>query len=98
MFRTKSKLWRWNTDKAAWYFLTIHKTLAKKIKNGKLPKARGFGSIRVQVTIGQTTWPTSIFPTKDGEYLLPVKASVRKKEHIKDGANISFSFEPVLFD
>ena len=33
---------------------------------------RGWGSLRVQATIGGTTWATSIFPSKQrGSYLLP---------------------------
>ncbi len=96
MYRVKTKLWVWSGDKAAWHFLTIDKKLTKKIKESKISKSKGWGSIRVMVTIGQTTWPTSIFPTKEGEFLLPVKASIRKKEKIKDGDMISFTFEPVI--
>ena len=76
--------------------MTINKTLSKKIKAAKIPKARGFGSIRVMVTIGKTRWKTSIFPTKEGEFVLPVKASVRKKEKLKDGDTLSVIFEPIL--
>lgn len=49
----------------------------------------GFGSIKVRVTIGETSFDTSIFPTKDGPYLLPVKASVRKKEGLVDKSSVS---------
>lgn len=83
--------------KGAWFFVDINKTLSKKIKAEKrMPKARGFGSIRVRVTIGKTTWPTSIFPTKEGIYVLPIKASVRKKEGIADGDTVTVMFEPVF--
>jgi hypothetical protein len=98
MFRTKTKLWKYQTSKAAWHFLTIDKKITKKIKAAKLQKSRGWGSIRVNVTIGKTTWPTSIFPTKEGEYYLPVKVSVRRKEKIKDGDLVSVLFEPVLWE
>lgn len=96
MFRVKTKLWKYHTEKAAWHFLTIDKALARKIKAAKIPKSKGWGSIRVRVTIGKTSWPTSIFPTKEGEYYLPVKASVRKKEGVKDGDMVSVFFEPVI--
>ena len=46
---------------------------------------RGFGSIPVKAQIGKTEWKTSIFPTKEGTYLLPVKAIVRNKEGINIG-------------
>ena len=39
--------------------------------------------MRVQATIGETTWQTSIFPHSQSKaYILPVKADVRKKEKI----------------
>ncbi len=96
MYKTKTKLWIWSGEKGSWHFLTINKTLSAKIKKGYKQKRRGFGSIRVMVTIGETTWPTSIFPTKEGEFVLPVKASVRKKEKLKDGKIVNLRFEPVL--
>lgn len=97
MYKTKTKLYKWNGVKGAWFFVNINKTLSKKIKSEKqIPKAKGFGSIRVRVTIGQTTWPTSVFPTKEGMYVLPIKASVRKKEGINDGDMVSVMFEPVF--
>jgi hypothetical protein len=44
--------------------------------------------------IGKTLWSTSIFPDKKaGEYLLPLKAQVRKKEGLVAGDVVSFSFE-----
>jgi len=96
MFRTKTKIWKYNTAKGSWHFLTIDKKLAEKIKAAKLKKSKGWGSIRVHVTIGNTTWPTSIFPTKEGKYDLPIKASIRKKEGLKEGDMVSVLFEPIF--
>jgi hypothetical protein len=48
---------------------------------------RGFGSLRVEVAIGSTTWRTSVFPdTKRGTYLLPVKKQVRAAEGLVEGS------------
>ncbi|MFC1733311.1 DUF1905 domain-containing protein, partial [candidate division KSB1 bacterium] len=48
-----------------------------------------FGSVPVEVTVGGTTWETSVFPnSKDGTYILPVKAPVRRKEGIYEGDKI----------
>ena len=45
-----------------------------------------WGSVYVKVTLGGTSWATSVFPSKDvGGYLLPVKAAVRKKEGVGEG-------------
>ena len=57
----------------------------------------GFGSLPVEVTVGQTTWKTSIFPEgKDGAFLLLLKAQVRKKENIKAGDNVSFGIKILI--
>jgi hypothetical protein len=40
--------------------------------------------IPVATRIGSTEWITSLFP-KDGRYLVPVKAEVRKSERLEIG-------------
>ena len=44
----------------------------------------GWGMIPVGATIGGTEWTTSLFP-KDGRYLVPLKAWVRKAEGLDVG-------------
>ena len=81
-----AELWRHGEMPGAWYFLTIPADAADEIKARSHGERRGFGSVRVQATIGQTTWATSIFPdTKSASYLLPVKAAVRRKTGIEEG-------------
>lgn len=89
-------LWKYQAQKGAWYFLTIEKELAQRIKKANIHKSKGWGSIRVRATIGNTSWPTSIFPTKKGTFDLPVKAAVRKKEGLEEGNMVSLVFEPVF--
>ena len=56
----------------------------------------GFGSLRVEVTIGSTTWRTSVFPdTKRGTYLLPVKKQVRTAEGLAGGSVCSIELRVV---
>jgi hypothetical protein len=57
-------------------------------------KKRGWGSLPVEVTVGTTTWKTSIFPdTKANAYLLPIKADVRKKEGIAANTSVTLLLE-----
>ncbi|WP_257792107.1 DUF1905 domain-containing protein [Marisediminicola antarctica] len=52
----------------------------------------GFGSIRVSVTLGGSTWLTSIFPdSKSGTFLLPVKGSIRARERVAPGDVVGVS-------
>ncbi len=76
-----------------WHFVTLPENAAAEIAyfsnilNGG--KRVGWGSVRVTVQIGQTTWDTSLFPaSKSKSYLLPLKASVRKAENIFDGHQV----------
>ncbi len=85
------KVWIYPGEFANWHFVTLTKKIGQEIKETHGKNARGFGSLPVQVTIGQTTWKTSIFPDKRaGSYLLPLKAQVRKKEDIEAGETVIF--------
>jgi len=94
-YTTESELWKWQGENACWHFLTINKKLAEEIKMRTEPGLRGFGSVKVEVTIGNTIWKTSIFPTKEGEFILPVKAAVRKSENLNEGDIVKFTFTTV---
>lgn len=48
----------------------------------------GWGMIPVTVRVGETQFKTSLFP-KDGRYLVPVKASVRKAEGLSEGDEVT---------
>lgn len=89
IFRLHAKVWLY-PGMAAWHFLTLPKKESDEIKAMSGPR-RGWGSVRVEVTMGKTTWKTSIFPDKKSAcYLLPIKADVRKKEKIQAGDDIVF--------
>lgn len=75
-----------------WHFVYVDKKKSKEIREKYATLKKGWGSIPVTVTLGKTTWNTSIFPDKKSEtYLLPLKAEVRKKEHIVAKKKIMFS-------
>ena len=79
-------LWEWKS-KTSWYFVSVPEADADDIDERFGRSAAGFGSIRVEVTIGDTTWRTSIFPSSSEKtYVLPVKKAVRKAEDIDDGS------------
>jgi hypothetical protein len=86
------KVWLYPSDIAAWHFVTLTKKIGQEIRLTHGKRARGFGSLPVEVAIRDTTWKTSIFPDKySGSYLLPLKAQVRKKEEIETGDLVTFS-------
>ena len=85
-------LWRWtgSTGTGTWHFLTINgdagEALSATALMRRLEKSiGGFGSLKVVATIGDSVFKTSLFPSKELGWMLPVKASVRKAEGVSEG-------------
>jgi len=55
----------------------------------------GFDSIKVDASIGSSTWRTSVFPSKEG-YLLLVAKKLAKAESLLDGQLVTVTLRPVL--
>jgi hypothetical protein len=76
------ELWKYSGD-SAWWFIRLPVEDAQDVERFCSHRKKSFGSIRVTVTIGSTTWQTSLFrDSKSNSYLLPIKASVRTKEKL----------------
>src|SRR3989344_9417444 len=93
-YRVRSEVWLYPGSKAPWHFVSLSKKQSETVKKTFGAHARGWGSLPVRVTVGKTSWKTSIFPDKkEGVYLLPLKAGVRVKEGIRAGNKIRFLVE-----
>jgi len=91
--RFEAELWRYQGD-AAWYFVTVPAGVSDAIRDEAPGPRRGFGSVRVRVTVGATTWATSVFPqAKEGTFVLPVKKAVRTAEGIDEGDAVPVELE-----
>jgi hypothetical protein len=94
-YRFGATLWE-HQGSAAWFFLSLPEEIADDIDERFGHLEAGFGSLRVEVTIGSTTWRTSIFPdTKRGTYLLPVKKQVRTAEGLVESSACSVELRVV---
>lgn len=69
---------------APFFFVAVPDGPAADIQAVSAQFTYGWGVIPVTVTIGGTTWTTSLFP-KDGGYLVPLKAVVRTAEGVEEG-------------
>ncbi|ABP52716.1 DUF1905 domain-containing protein [Salinispora tropica] len=83
----EAELWSWTARRAdSWTFVSLPTDVSEEIRELPGPPRRGFGSLRVRVTVGDSTWATSIFPDKERScYVLPVKRSIREAEAIEAG-------------
>jgi hypothetical protein len=81
------EIWFWKGP-APWYFLTVPVELCREIEAASTIVSYGWGMIPVTAQIGATGWKTSLFP-KDGRYIVPVKAGVRKAEGLAEGDSVA---------
>lgn len=89
-FELQSQLWR-HSSADGWYFITVPEAVSADIRERFGMMSPGFGSLRVEVTIGDTAWRTSIFyDTRLRCYLLPVKAAVRKSARLVASDQVAF--------
>lgn len=93
-------LWRWTTPSApaVWHFVTIDGAAGEELSATALLRrlegaSHGFGSLKVAVRIGESQFKTSVFPSKQTGWLLPVKASVRKAEGLAEGDLVELELE-----
>ena len=89
VYRFDAIAWEWDGD-AAWVFVTLPHELSDEIEASVAPRP-GFGSVPVDVVVGETRWTTSLFPDKKAAaYLLPLKKAVRRAEGIGPGDTVAF--------
>lgn len=84
-FKFNAELWEYS-GKGTWHFVTVPEEISADIKAFTKHVTKGFKSVRVSVSIGDSHWQTSLFPSKEkGAYVLPIKAAVRKAENLSEG-------------
>ncbi len=84
----------WTSDEGSAHFMSVPVELSAEIKAHALMVRRGFGSVRVEVTLDDVTWRTSVFPSKSsGGYFLPVKIDVVRKTGIAAGDQVTVELE-----
>jgi hypothetical protein len=93
MITVTAPLWLWTGENGSWHFITVPEELSDEIRAHCLASMRGFKSARVEVTVNDVTWQTSVFPMKGGGYILPVKADVRRKAEIAAGDEVTVELE-----
>jgi hypothetical protein len=82
----EGNVWYWRGP-APYYFVTVPKEPSEAMEAISTEVSYGWGMIPVVARVGETEWKTSLFP-KDGQYIVPLKDSVRQAEEINEGDTI----------
>ena len=88
-FIGKIFIWR---GPSPFFFVAVPAKPSRELKAISGLVTYGWGVIPVTVRIGKTEFTTSLFP-KDGRYLVPIKASVRKAEDLEEGDKVTVRLE-----
>jgi hypothetical protein len=81
------EMWFWKGP-APWHFITVPEDDCYALDATSALVSYGWGVIPVTAQIRGTGWRTSLFP-KDGRYIVPVKAWVRKAEGLEVGDTVT---------
>ena len=84
-------IWFWRGP-SPFYFVTVPEEEANRIKEMERLVTYGWGMIPVTAKIGKTEWHTALWP-KDGLYIVPLKAKVRKAENLDENASTTVRLE-----
>ena len=79
----RGEIWFWKGP-APHHFVTVPDEGCREIESVAAIVSYGWGCIPVTVRVGRTTFKTSLFP-KNGGYIVPLKAAVRKGERLSQG-------------
>jgi hypothetical protein len=84
----------WTFADGTSHFMSVPKELADEIRAHAVMVRRGFGSVKVEVTVDDFTWRTSVFPSKDtGGYFLPIKIDVLRNTGVSPGDQVTVELD-----
>ena len=76
-------------EMCGWTFVSLPKELSAEIRESFKHLEEGWGRMKVTAQLGGSEWQTAIwFDTKQDAYLLPLKAKIRKQEHVGLGEDV----------
>ena len=81
------EVWEWRGP-APYYFVTVPDDECAELEASAAFVSYGWGMVPVAATIGGTRWTTSLWP-KDGAYVVPLKAAIRRAEHVELGDSVT---------
>ncbi len=90
-FEFSAQVWEWRGP-APYYFVSVPEDGCAAIDDAKALVTYGWGMIPATITLGATTWTTSLWP-KDDAYVVPLKLAVRRAECVEVDHTVSIRLE-----
>lgn len=81
------EIWTWRGP-APHHFVTVPEDECAELAETAALVTYGWGMIPVKLRIGDSEWTTSLWP-KNGGYIVPLKAAVRRAERLEVGDEVS---------
>ena len=85
------EIWFWRGP-APWYFVMVPPEQCEELRAISGLVTYGWGMIPATVRLGKSQWETALWP-KDGQYIVPLKASIRKAEKLDEGDCVTIRLE-----
>ena len=96
---TTLPLRRWQGDRGTYHLVQIDGSVAEQITTHahlqrlEFGTRRGFGSVKVVARIGDTSWKSSVFPSKPDKWILLVSKKVMRAEGLAEGDPVKLELE-----
>jgi len=75
-----------------WHYIEVPEAVVDQLRTQAIGRREFWGSIPIHVTLGATTWPTSVMCSRNPEFhFVPINKSVRLDEHVTEGVVVSVS-------
>jgi hypothetical protein len=72
-----------------WYYVSVPQEYTDELKD-----LADRGLVAINVTVGSSSWDSSLLPMGDGSQFIPLSAAIRRKEKIELGMVVKVSFVP----
>ncbi len=91
MWKISAKIKLWPTSAAPWHYIDVPGDIVAEA--AQFNQARGL--LKVQATVKNFSWQTSLMPAGKGKKIIPIKAEVRKKFNLSVGGTIELEARPI---
>lgn len=76
--------------KGGWHFVRLSDDVLADLRK----MAGKNGNVPVIVTIGKTSWPSTIMSMGDQQWFVALRSDIRAKEHLQLGATAELAIQP----